>query len=156
MQRGAPDGVLHGCACPTRVREPVRWENPYRPGYCNTGEKRRWGMWKKPFQVNPRKDSDRRGVQASHHVGPWHAVSVTTEQFCCGAARGLLGRRYLAAEAPRLPLAECTVKDACSCKYKHHEDRRGSPRRKEDKSGLPGRNPNGIERRTVQSRRQED
>lgn len=113
-------------------------------------------MWKKPSQMNPRKDADRRGVQASHHVGAWHAVSVTTEQFCCEAARGLLGRRFLAAEAPRLPLSECTSKDACSCKYKHHEDRRGTPRRKEDKSGLPGRNPNGTERRSVQSRRRED
>jgi hypothetical protein len=113
-------------------------------------------MWKKPTQINPRKDSERRGAQASHHVGAWHAVSVTTEQFCCEAARGLLGRRFLAAEAPRLPLIECKEKDACSCKYKHHGDRRGPPRRKEDKSGLPGRNPHGTERRIVQSRRQED
>jgi hypothetical protein len=113
-------------------------------------------MWKKQSQMNVRKDLDRRGVQASRQVGAWHAVSVTTEQFCCEAARGLLGRRFLAAVAPRLPLADCTAKDVCSCKYKHHEDRRGSPRRKEDKSGLPGRNPNGIERRFVQSRRQED
>jgi hypothetical protein len=113
-------------------------------------------MWKKQSVVNPRKDLDRRGVQVSRQVGPWHAVSVTTEQFCCEAARGLLGRRFLAAAAPRLPLSECTVKDACSCKYKHHEDRRGTPRRKEDKSGLPSRNPYGTERRTVQSRRQED
>lgn len=113
-------------------------------------------MWKKPSRMNPHKDSDRRGVHAIHHAGNWHAVSVTSEKFCCEAARGLLGRRFLAAEAPRLPLADCTGKDACSCKYKHYEDRRGPPRRKEDKSGLPGRNPLGTERRTLQSRRQED
>ena len=68
-------------------------------------------MWKKQSQVNHRKDSDRRGVQASHQVGPWHAVSVTTGQFCCEAARGLIGRRFLAAQAPRLPLTACTGTD---------------------------------------------
>ena len=135
--------VLHICECASDVRTLKIGE------YCR-------GMWKKQSQVNLQKSSMKQGVQPTKHVGPWHAVSVTTGQTCCESARGLIGRRFLAARAPRLPLPECTLAEACACKYKHHEDRRAAPRRKEEKSGLPGKNHHGPERRTVQSRREED
>lgn len=112
-------------------------------------------MWKKQSQANLQKGSVKKTTTGAQ-VGSWHAVSITTGSYCCEAARGVIGRRFLAAQAPRLPLPECTAPEACTCKYKHHSDRRGPPRRKEDITGLPRRNPGGPERRGAQSRREED
>jgi hypothetical protein len=42
--------------------------------------------------------------------------------------RALLGRRYLVAHAPRLPLLECPWSDDCDCQFKHHDDRRAENR----------------------------
>lgn len=87
---------------------------------------------------------------------PWHAVSVTTGRWCCEAARGVLDARFLSREAPRLPLTHCSAPEACTCAYKHHADRRGSPRRKDDIRGIwrAGCEPN--ERRTLKGRREDD
>jgi hypothetical protein len=95
-------------------------------------------------------------MKTTRHAGQWHAVSVAAETRCCEAARGLLGRRFLAAEAPRLPLRGCSMPEACDCKYKHHGDRRGLVRRKEDLSGLRRRDPGAQERRSLQPRRETD
>jgi hypothetical protein len=109
-------------------------------------------MWK----INPKSAPLKRTVQLTSHSGQWHAVSVISERYCCDAARALLGRRFLAAEAPRLPLQGCTSGEACTCKYRHYEDRRGQPRRKEDISGLRRRDPGGADRRVGQCRRLKD
>jgi hypothetical protein len=66
----------------------------------------------------------------------WHAVSILPKGACCEAALKLRGARFLSAEAPRLPLAQCTTPKSCSCAYKHHADRRGQPRRKDEAIGL--------------------
>jgi hypothetical protein len=39
--------------------------------------------------------------------------------------------RFLSSEAPALPLAGCDAR-ACTCRYRHHEDRRSSLRRAAD------------------------
>ena len=109
-------------------------------------------MWKKPEKPK----SANRGVQVTRPSGPWHAVSVIPERYCCEAARGIAGRRFLAPEAPRLPLQACSAPEACACKYKHHADRRGPPRRKEDISGLRRPSPDGSERRGGSPRRDTD
>jgi hypothetical protein len=105
-------------------------------------------MWKKPEPV--------RRALPSHETGRWHAVSIKSERYCCAAARELSSIRFLAAQAPRLPLTACSAAEACSCKYKHHNDRRGSPRRKEDISGMRRRDPHGTERRSAPDRRESD
>jgi hypothetical protein len=66
----------------------------------------------------------------------WHAVSILPKGACCEAALALRNARFLSAEAPRLPLAQCSTPTSCGCAYKHHPDRRGSPRRKDDAAGL--------------------
>jgi len=66
----------------------------------------------------------------------WHAVSIVPKGACCEAALALRGTRFLSSEAPALPLAQCTTPNSCSCAYKHHADRRGQPRRKDDSLGL--------------------
>ena len=65
-------------------------------------------------------------------------------------------QRFLDSDALRLPLAGCSAPDACQCKYKHHEDRRGLPRRREERIGLRRERHSGPERRVSLSRRQSD
>jgi hypothetical protein len=42
--------------------------------------------------------------------------------------RSLLGKRFLVAHAPRLPLLECPWADDCDCQFTHHDDRRAESR----------------------------
>jgi hypothetical protein len=87
---------------------------------------------------------------------PWHAVSVIAGARCCQAARLLQGTRFLSADAPRLPLSQCTMGASCVCAYKHHEDRRGQPRRRDDVMGLRRRGYTTNERRADFGRREDD
>ena len=54
---------------------------------------------------------------------PWHSVSIIPGPKRCEAVSKMLGERYLSAKAPLLPLKDCTEPN-CSCRYKHHDDRR--------------------------------
>jgi hypothetical protein len=88
--------------------------------------------------------------------GPrWNAVSVVSASGGCEAARALKGRRFLSADAPRLPLAECPAAMTCQCTYKKYADRRAGPRREAEKTGLH-RTPAGQERRGKRGRRSTD
>ncbi len=59
----------------------------------------------------------------------WHAVSVKPCPAACPTATSGRDRRWLAREAPQLPLPGCTRPDTCCCTYQHHEDRRVGGRR---------------------------
>jgi hypothetical protein len=87
---------------------------------------------------------------------PWHAVSVVTGRWCCDAARGIIGTRFLSREAPRLPLANCSGPDGCSCSYRHHMDRRAAPRRKDEAMGMRRVAPVPNDRRGDRGRREDD
>ena len=65
----------------------------------------------------------------------WHAVSIAAPPTACDAARACKGKRFLSREAPHLPLPECNAA-RCECKYRHYADRRGGPRRGDDR-GVP-------------------
>jgi hypothetical protein len=54
----------------------------------------------------------------------YSAVSVISSGDCCAAAKGFAGRKTLTAEAPRLPLADCTKPLQCKCRFKKFTDRR--------------------------------
>lgn len=84
----------------------------------------------------------------------WHAVAIVPGPGHCKAAEAAKGRRFLSAEAPLLPLRECDVA-ACTCKYRHHEDRRGPPRRSEETGGGL-RTRDGTDRRNNRGRRETD
>lgn len=73
----------------------------------------------------------------------------------CEAARTLKGKRFLSAEAPRLPLAKCSAPAECRCVYKKYPDRRAGPRREVEKTGLQRALPGG-ERRRRRGRRSTD
>lgn len=53
----------------------------------------------------------------------YHAVSIKFGKDACAAAKGLTGERFLATEAPELPLRQCDA-GVCECRFTHHEDRR--------------------------------
>jgi hypothetical protein len=93
---------------------------------------------------------------ASQRSSPWHAVSIVTGYSSCAAARASSGIRYLSADAPRLPLARCDSPAACSCSYKHHNDRRGQPRRRDELVGLRRKGYIAQERRVERGRREDD
>jgi len=65
----------------------------------------------------------------------YRAVSVhPTIMGACQAAHSLKDQRFLATEAPHLPLPDCSNPAGCRCKYQHWNDRRQEDRR----SPFPG------------------
>ena len=95
-------------------------------------------------------------VMAKQTPTSWSAVSVLPGSASCEAARGLKGRRFLSTEAPRIPLAECTLAESCRCVYRKYADRRAGPRRTEDHSGMRRVSSGGSERRAGRGRRRTD
>jgi hypothetical protein len=84
---------------------------------------------KQPAAATP----DRR---ASRSGGQYHAVTIRLGRQNCSAVRELSGERFLAADAPRLPLPECDIAAHCECSFVHHKDRRsGKDRRSPFRSG---------------------
>jgi hypothetical protein len=61
--------------------------------------------------------------------GDFRAVSIAPSIMCCTAAMRATGRTYLLHEAPRLPLAACTMPKNCACKFRKSADRRDRDRR---------------------------
>jgi hypothetical protein len=62
-------------------------------------------------------------------TGDFRAVEIAPSIMCCAAATHATRRPYLLREAPRLPLAACTMPANCSCKFRKNADRRDSDRR---------------------------
>jgi hypothetical protein len=95
-------------------------------------------------------------ASASQVRKEWHAVSILPKGACCEAALAIRTTRFLSAQAPRLPLAQCTTPKSCTCAYKHHADRRGQPRRKDEAIGLKRATKVEQERRARGDRRKTD
>jgi hypothetical protein len=69
----------------------------------------------------------------------FHGVEIRSRDgIACAALEALEGTRFIAEEAPSVPLALCDRANECRCVYAHYEDRRGGPRRESD-AGLPAR-----------------
>ena len=85
----------------------------------------------------------------------WHAVEVQSSRTCCPAAQALKGKRFLSAEAPMLPLSDCTRPGACACAYKKYPDRRTETRREADTAILRPAVPS-PDRRKKRGRRKTD
>jgi hypothetical protein len=67
----------------------------------------------------------------------FHGVGIRLDETDpCDAVRNLENLRFLADDAPRLPLPDCTNPQGCRCTYEHFDDRRTSARRESD-IGLP-------------------
>jgi hypothetical protein len=106
-----------------------------RTGFCPTTKSARAGL---PLHCRQPKVGTVSKVRPSEPARePWHAVSVVGGPKACPAVEALRDKRFLSADAPRLPLPDCTSVWRCKCAYKHHIDRRGTPRRSIDRTGLP-------------------
>jgi hypothetical protein len=92
--------------------------------------------------------------QSAPTANPYHAVSIVPGEQACGAAYRFTGQRFLSAHAPKLPLPTCDAFH-CTCRFKHHKDRRGGPRRRNDIGLMSGHWP-GTERRRQGGRRSTD
>jgi hypothetical protein len=93
---------------------------------------------------------------ASAQSNQWHAVAIRPKGESCDAAQACRTGRFLAAEAPRLPLEDCSTSDTCSCIYKHLADRRAQPRRQDERDGLRRNSKVAQERRAGRDRRSND
>ena len=60
--------------------------------------------------------------ETARRRSPFHAVSVRVGRNACVAAKTIEGQRFLAVEAPALPLSECSNGADCECRFIHHED----------------------------------
>jgi hypothetical protein len=69
---------------------------------------------------------------ASRALRPFQAVSIFRGVHACEMAHRFSEHRFLAREAPTLPLSGCTQPATCECRYLKHGDRRGGPRRVTD------------------------
>ena len=87
-------------------------------------------------------------------IQPWHAVTIAAAPSACAAALACKGKRFLSKDAPWLPLAECDSAK-CKCTYRHFADRRGAPRRHEEKGAAPAVKKEGN-RRNIRGRRAVD
>lgn len=86
---------------------------------------------------------------------PFQAISIYRGLICCDMARKFSEHRFLARDAPPLPLAGCSMPQKCRCKYIKHKDRRSESRRLLD-FGLAARLFDGRERRKRSGRRTND
>lgn len=96
------------------------------------------------------------GKPSRYFDKPYHAVAIHPQgETACPYAEGLRRKRFLAREAPLLPLSGCSV-ERCKCKYRHYADRRSGVDRRSD-FFIPSAG-KGIssERRSTSGRRAED
>ena len=100
------------------------------------------------------KAKKQRSKPAGAPTNAFHAVSVIPGDNACAAAYRFSGQRFLSRQAPRLPLPTCDAAH-CECRFKHHKDRRSSPRRSSDMGMMAGAYP-GTERRRSRGRRATD
>jgi hypothetical protein len=87
-------------------------------------------------------------------ANPYHAISIMPGEHACAAAYRFTGHRFLSSQAPKLPLPTCDAFH-CTCRFAHHKDRRGGPRRRSDFGLMSGQWP-GAERREMSGRRTTD
>ena len=90
--------------------------------------------------------SSRKEPPAAGPLRPFQAISIYRGVTCCEMARKFSEHRFLVRDAPPLPLAGCTMRKTCHCKYVKHRDRRAEPRRLID-FGVAARLFDGRERR---------
>lgn len=74
-------------------------------------------------------------VRVHRILNPYHAVSIVAGVNACAEARNCVGKRWLSADAPKLPLEGCRAPQ-CNCRFRHHDDRRVGSRRAEDQGRM--------------------
>ena len=77
------------------------------------------GRRRKPFSLQ----EPARPTTASR-TNPYQAVGIIASSRACAAAVQVRGVRFLARQAPRLPLPDCARPGNCACRFEKHADRR--------------------------------
>ena len=84
------------------------------------------GLW---WMIRLRRSPPAEDIPSSATQKPgssqYHAVSIRVDSRACRSAKEMVGRRFLATAAPKLPLPGCELID-CECKFLHHQDRRAN------------------------------
>jgi hypothetical protein len=86
----------------------------------------------------------------------FRAVEIVASLHCCAAVKALRGQRKFCAEAPRLPLTDCTTPGECRCRFEKYPDRRDGDDRRPFALSMRGAWYGGIERRRSSARRSSD
>ena len=97
----------------------------------------------------------RAAQQPKTQMRPFQAIAIYRGVICCEMARKFGEHRFLAKDAPPLPLQGCTMPERCECKYLKYKDRRAEARRLVD-FGMSTRVFDGKERRARVGRRSTD
>jgi hypothetical protein len=93
-----------------------------------------WFFYRKGLDT-PKDRQERRISRVSSRSDAYHAVSIKPGAYACSAANEMAGERFLATEAPEIPLPGCQSSN-CECHFVHHNDRRaGKDRRSPFTSG---------------------
>lgn len=87
---------------------------------------------------------------------PFQAVAVFRGAQACSMAHRFSDHRFLAKDAPPLPLAGCTMATRCTCRYLKFKDRRDASQRRLIDVGLATQMFSGKERRFARGRRAAD
>lgn len=74
------------------------------------------------------RNAAREALRVQHPRSAFHGVSIQARDEACAVAQQLKGVRFLAREAPGLPLPGCSARE-CTCVYVHFDDRRYHSRR---------------------------
>ena len=99
--------------------------------------------------------SDNKPVTKAVTQRPYQSIGIHRGTICCAAAKEVEGYRFLARNAPQLPLADCTMRNSCECRYLKFQDRRGGSRRLID-FGMKPTLFAASEKRKVKGRRKKD
>lgn len=116
-----------------------------------------WLAYRRRQGREPAQPQERR-ISTSTSGRRFHAVSIRAGSNACAAAKALSGERFLATEAPSIPLPNCDAPQ-CDCRFQHHDDRRSGRDRRNPftAGGVSAETGNyGIERRDGRERRRED
>ena len=103
--------------------------------------------------LRPRKRVPPQGGRVNNQsVSPYRGVAIRPGKDGCASAKSLEEQRFLAQEAPRLPLPDCDA-SICQCRYSHFEDRREHQRRSSYALARGPGGPGSVEHRTGSDRR---
>lgn len=87
-----------------------------------------WFFYRQGLE-KPKTRPDRRISGGSRGGATFHAVSIKPGAYACTQANEMAGERFLATEAPDIPLPDCQSSN-CECHFVHHDDRRGGKDRR--------------------------
>ena len=92
----------------------------------------------RPPAIEKRKASGHEGERDSVYA----AVSIACGKGACFRAEAIAGIRFLLAEAPGLPLNNCSA-ETCTCRYSHFRDRRSFLSNRRSSATLESNGPAG-------------